>query len=67
MRVGYLSQARCFLVLNAALTVFADCLKTSAECCLVLDGLECNLSLKNLSMSGEIGILTHFMLLRSMR
>jgi hypothetical protein len=62
MGVGYLSQARCFLVSNVALTVFTArliyaCLRTSAECCLVLDGLSQNSSVKKFSMSSEIGIL----------
>ena len=56
-----------FFGMRCSAHCFADCLDTPAECCLVLDALERNSSLKNLSMQSEIGTLTHFMLLRSMR
>jgi hypothetical protein len=38
---------------------FAVCVATSAEGCLVLDGLEHNLTLTKLSLQGEMGMQAH--------
>ncbi len=44
---------------------FAECTKTSTDCCLVLDGLERNSTLTRLSLKCEIGMQAHVMLLGS--
>ena len=62
-----LDLARVVFGMRCSAHCFADCLLTSTECCLVLDALESNSSLKSLCMHGEIVISTPFMLLRSMR